>query len=166
MKSLSTQYAQTQSDLVDMSLDKDTVQEEFMADHHLTATGWYKTSPGVDRSFMKLEAEELEQAIRCLFQLRPTARTIDIKPEYGTVTEHTVMNNNPAGYRLSMAEKAELIAKQFLRNPDVQGFKYELNNIDSDAQQSSMTLVMYTVRETSQVDFIPCSVFYKWRKNF
>ncbi len=167
LNNLKAQFAQSQTDLVKMSLDSDTMRDEFVKDHALTINGWYTIDPeSEDRSFRRLDQEEIEQAVKCLFQMRPTARIIDVKPAYGTIQEVAVMQNNEAGYRMTIQEKARAIASQFSRNYNVQGFRYELSNLEKTDAPATVSLVMYLVEESASVDFIPVSVFFRWRKNF
>lgn len=167
MKHLNAQYASTQTDLVEMGLDKNTMQDEFLRDHQLTVTGWYTRDPGSeDRSFRRFEQEEMEQVVSCLLRLRPTARVIDVKPTYGTVKEVSIMQGNSSVFRMGVKERASAIASQLTRDRTAQGFRLELVNLDRNDASPGVSLTLYKVEETDSVDFIPADVFIRWRKNF
>lgn len=160
---LKAQYALTQSDLVEMSLDKDTMQDEYIERHGLTNTGWYIQD---ETGHRRLDKTDIEQTIKCLFQMRPTSRIVDIKPSEGTVREKNVVVKNTSVYKMTMLEKASVVAEEFLKDPKIQGFKYIIEGLDSEKTPPNVTISVYTVDETDDMDFVPCSIFIRWRKNF
>ncbi len=167
MQDLSTKFAQTQADLVELSIDKDVMKDEFLKNHHLTTTGFYLVDAETeDSSLRKMEQEEVKQTVMTLFQCRPTARIIDIKPSIGTVEEVKVMDQNRAGYRMSYSEKSETIASLFARDRRVQGYRYELSGLDNESTTPCVSLWVYIVKDTDDLDYIPSTVFYRYRKSF
>jgi len=157
--------ARTQQDLVSIATSESPIREEII-EHPISEVGFCEyTEDGLQR----MSDHVFVGMVQTLFKSRPSARKWDIIPSIPH-TEYRVLIESPEGFKMTFAEKANLLGDEFLRRPQMVGFRLELHNIDrrtnTSTPRSSISLTVYEASEPFDSYEIPTKVVVSYRVIF
>lgn len=155
--------ASSQSDLVDNALNKEQIREETMPNHPLCLYGFCEIGSS---GLMPMNEETISEAVRSLQQSRPTARLLDVTPVGIEYVEKPITVSSPLAFRMTMKQKADAIASEFVRNPQVCGFRISTEGLEGDNPRPLVSIIVYESKEYIENPQIPVDIKVVYRPNF
>lgn len=160
--------AASQQELVKMAKGPGGLKEAYV-EHPTTQVGFIQE---VDGQPVRMNYEAFRRTIATLFKVYPTARVWDIYPTDAAYSETCIMEKAPEGFRMTMDNKAELLADEFRSRPLMSGFRLELHNISSQTGEKSpagppsMSLYVYDLDTDPEGFLVPVTIKVNYRPNF
>ncbi len=158
--------AKTQQDLLRIAMGSSPVQTEMM-EHPICEIGFFQYGEdGLER----MDDSTFMATLMTLLKSRPSARLWDVVPDV-LYKEDNILTESPEAFRMTFEEKSQYIKEEFMRRPDMVGFKLELHNVErkTDRGQNGTPSVSISIYETEDDlggAFVPVSIKVKYRTNF
>jgi hypothetical protein len=158
--------ARTQQDLLHIAMNESSIKEEYL-EHPICEIGFFKyTEEGLER----MDDQTFIASLRTLFKSRPSSQLWDVVPDAPYV-ETPIFIEAPEAFRMSFEDKAQFLGEEFMRRPNMIGFKLELHNIErrTDNNKSGTPSVSITVYESSSSldgSVVPVTIKTRYRANF
>lgn len=160
--------AATQQELVKMAKGPGGLKEAFV-EHPVVQVGFIQE---VDGQPIRMNYDAFRRTIATLFKVYPTARLWDIFPTDAAYSETLIMDRAPEGFRMTMDDKAELLADEFRSRPLMSGFRLELHNVGSQtgerspAGPPSLSIAVYELDVDPEGYLTPVTIKVNYRPNF
>ncbi len=158
--------AETQDDLLKIAMDHSTMQTESF-EHPICETGF--SEYGED-GFVRMYDMTFLGTILSILKSRPSAHLWDVVPAI-PYEEVSLLREAPEGFRFSFRDKAQFLKDEFMRRPNMVGFKIELHGVSSTTdrfsdERPSLSISIYESVDALDDTCIPVSIKVKYRNNF
>ena len=158
--------ARTQQDLLRIAMNSSPIRTEMM-EHPICEIGFSEYG---ESGLERMSDVTFLGALMTLLKSRPSARMWDIIPDI-PYTEDYVLTESPEAFRMTFEAKAQYLRDEFMRRPNMVGFKMELHNIDRTTDRStsggpSASFVIYEASDNLDGTCVPVSIKVKYRTNF
>lgn len=157
------QFARDQQELSAMALNESLFEDEEITHLPLCVRGFVEWN---GERFIPMSEENFRQAAMNIFRLRPSARKIKVSPNDGDYKEVKVVSQSPEFFARSWAERAEYLAREYLRRPGLVGFALELHDVGETSKRPSASLSLFEREEVSDDIETPLTIKVLWRTNF
>lgn len=158
-------FAVNQQELAAIRSNKSPFTEEWM-EHPLCEAGFVSGNP-----LTRMPDDIFYQAISTLLKARPSARLWDITPTV-PYKETALFLEDPRAFKMSFDEKAQFLTEEFLRRPQMEGFRIELHNIGSttgpadSGKAASVSIWVYETEDLLEDTCVPVKIKVRYRTTF
>ena len=158
--------AKNQQELLSIAMNQSPVRTEVM-DHPICEVGFSKYGEdGMER----MDDVTFIGTVMTLMKSRPSSRLWDVVPD-APYHEDPVLVESPEAFKMTFEEKAHFLRDEFMRRPNMAGFKIELHNVErkTDSGRASAPSLSFTIYETDDDlggAVVPVKITTKYRTNF
>jgi hypothetical protein len=156
-------FASDQQELTAIALNESAFEDEEL--NHLPVCERGFAEWGDDR-FIPMSEENFRQVVMNVFRLRPSARLIRVAPVSVRYRDVSVLSHSPEFFTRSWGERAEYLAREYLRRPKMVGFVVELHDVGEVARRPSISVSILEAEEEFDAADMPLTVRIRWRTNF
>ena len=158
-KTVPSHFSGTQEEIIEYLGQKQVFKTEHF-NLPFCKNGLYEV---VNNKSQRMSVSTLSLLVKNLFQLRAMVHRVEVKPKDIEVTEEVVTDNNARIYRMTIEDKAALIADYFSRDASVVGFKYTLEGMEENDPSCTVSVYKANYNDLTDVEKVPVDVIIRYR---